>query len=71
MTESAYLVLDQDGMVTNAVIGFVGLPNVGLIEQTDDLRHVGIFWIYDAETDEFINPNSAPQAEMILIDPEA
>lgn len=70
MTEPTYLVLAQDGMVTNVVIGFVDLSDVGLIEQTDDLADVGIFWIYDAEANEFVSPDSAPRAEMILIEPE-
>ncbi|CUW87478.1 hypothetical protein [Agrobacterium genomosp. 2] len=56
MTEPRYLVLDDNGMVTNAVIGFVDLPAVGFIEQTSELTHVGLYWVYDAIADDFINP---------------
>lgn len=56
MSEPRYLVLDGTGMVVNTVIGFVDLPAVGFIEQTDELLHVGLFWIYDADLDDFTNP---------------
>jgi hypothetical protein len=56
MSEPRYLVLDSTGMVVNTVIGYVDLPAVGLIEQTDELLHVGLFWIYDAGLDDFTNP---------------
>lgn len=56
MSEPRYLVLDESGMVTNTVIGFIDLPAVGFIQQTEELLHVGLFWIYDAELDDFANP---------------
>lgn len=56
MSEPRYLVLDESGMVVNTVVGFVDLPAVGFIEQTEDLLHVGLFWIYDAQLDDFSNP---------------
>lgn len=63
MPEPRYLVLDSTGMVVNTVIGYVDLPAVGFIEQTDELLHVGLFWIYDADLDDFANPyGSMPPA---------
>lgn len=56
MSEPRYLVLDESGIVTNTVIGFVDLPAVGFIEQTEELLRVGPFWVYDAELDDFTNP---------------
>lgn len=56
MSEIRYLVLDDNGMVVNTVVGYVDLPSVGFIEQTDGLLHVGLFWIYDAAIDDFVNP---------------
>lgn len=56
MTEPRYFVLDESGMVVNTVVGYVDLPAVGFIKQTDDLMHVGLFWIYDAVLDDFTNP---------------
>ena len=55
MSDSRYLVLDETGMVVNTVVGFVDLPAVGFIEQTNELLHVGMFWVYDADADEFVN----------------
>lgn len=63
MSEPRYLVLDGTGMVVNTVIGYVDLPAVGFIEQSDELLHVGLFWIYDAGLDDFTNPyGSMPPA---------
>lgn len=59
-----YLVLDQDGVVVNNVVGFVGIPKVGFISQTEDLMHVGLYWVYDAALDEFTDPyNRMPPPE--------
>lgn len=55
MSDPRYLVMDESGMVVNTVVGFVDLPAVGFIEQTDELLHVGMFWVYDADADEFVN----------------
>jgi hypothetical protein len=56
MSEPRYLVLDNSGMVVNTVVGFVDLPAVGFIKQTAELMHVGAFWVYSAELDDFTNP---------------
>ncbi|MDX0165768.1 hypothetical protein GOC43_28725 [Sinorhizobium meliloti] len=71
MSEPRYIVLDQDGMVVNTVIGYVDLPAVGLIEQTSALMHVGLYWRYDAGLDDFTNPNgSMPPAVSEATSPE-
>ncbi|NKJ77756.1 hypothetical protein [Rhizobium leguminosarum] len=64
-----YLVLDQNGAVVNNVVGFVDSAGVGLVPQTDELMHVGLYWVYDATLDEFTDPyNRLPPPE---VEPEA
>jgi len=55
----AYIVVDPDGRVRTIVRGFAQSSAHGLIERTEDLRHVRPGFIYDADLDDFVDPSAS------------
>ncbi len=51
-----FLVLNDQGVVINIIVGYVDIPIFGTIPQTADTGMVSVGWTYDAVTDSFLDP---------------